>query len=227
MNAIILAGGLGTRLQSILPGIPKIMAPVKGKPFLDHFLEYWINNGITHFYFSLGHLDHIIAAHLRNSPYKKHITLLSEDTQLGTGGAVRHVLSQCPVEIPFLIMNGDTFFEINISDLVNKQSEKSKIVLALKTCEDTSRYGTVVLDESGTVINFNSMDSVSKVIYGGIAVCFDRSIFNIDVTVSSLEKDIFPNLVKERVMTGLVFNSRFIDIGTPESLKEAQTFFGV
>ena len=142
-DIIILAGGLGTRLNQTVPDTPKPMAPVNGKPFLQYLLNHINEAGFRRVILSTGYLSEKIESYF-NIRYKDLELLYSvEDEPLGTGGAVQLAFAQ--VQTPhFMVMNGDTFFRINLDLLFQKHIEQlADVTMALRQVEDASRYGSV------------------------------------------------------------------------------------
>ena len=111
-TAIILAGGLGTRLREAVPNLPKPMVPIHNRPFLEHQMDYWIEQGITRFILSVGYLKDIIISHFGNSYKSVSIDYAIETSPLGTGGAL--LLAAKNLNETFLVLNGDTFIEVSL-----------------------------------------------------------------------------------------------------------------
>jgi len=141
MDVIILAGGLGTRLRSVINTLPKPMAPVADRPFLEYLLDYLISQKITNkFLVSVGYEHQKIIDYFGDQYKEYELTYLIEDTPLGTGGAIRLALNRIETE-QALIVNGDTLFNVNLSALINLHNQKkSLITVALKPLTDFDRY---------------------------------------------------------------------------------------
>ena len=116
-TAIILAGGLGTRLKSVVSDVPKPMAPIQSTPFLEIVINYWINQGIKRIILSVGYMSDIIINHFGKSFKDISIEYVDEVSPLGTGGALKNVLNKLIINDPFLVINGDTFFEVDLDSM--------------------------------------------------------------------------------------------------------------
>lgn len=211
MEAIILAGGLGTRLRSVCPDLPKPLAPVRGKPFLSHLMNYWESQGVTHFILSVGYLHEKILATYGSSFEEIPITYAIEKTPLGTGGALLHSLSKLQdSDHPFLVLNGDTFFPVPLNDFQMTRD----CTLALHPTKENTRYDGVHLSPSGKILKLG--DPSSNLINGGCYL-FQSHIFkSFELEPYSLEQDLLPTLIEKGICYGQSFDSPFIDIGIPE-----------
>jgi D-glycero-alpha-D-manno-heptose 1-phosphate guanylyltransferase len=211
MEAIILAGGLGTRLRSVCPDLPKPLAPVRDKPFLSHLMQYWKNQGVNHFILSVGYLYEKVIETYGTSFEEASIDYAIESTPLGTGGALIHSLSklQSPEE-PFLVLNGDTYFPIPLSEF----HLIGDCTLALYQTEKNTRYDGVQLTPSGKIITLG--DPSSTLINGGCYLFHPRAFKNITLGQFSLEQDYLPTLIEKQTCFGQHFDSPFIDIGVPK-----------
>lgn len=138
MEAIVLAGGLGTRLQSVLHEIPKCLAPVGHKPFLGYLLDWLVEQGATHVVFSVGHLREQVISYVEGREWPFSYDFAVEETPLGTGGGIRLALGQCRENQVFVI-NGDTFYPVNLKAM----PFAGPVTVALKPMQNFSRYGTV------------------------------------------------------------------------------------
>jgi NDP-sugar pyrophosphorylase family protein len=222
-QAIILAGGLGTRLGDITKNTPKPMLLVNGKPFLEYLILNLKYYGIYKIVLSTGYLAEKIFNHFGDgSSFGVEITYSEEENLLGTGGAVK--LAEPLLDDKFLVLNGDSFFDINyqiISRLLN--TNDALVVMSLRRVNDISRYGKVVLD-GNKIKEFSEKNSkkIPGIVNGGV-YAMNRNILNfIPEDKSSLEVDIFPKLVNSRMLVGYEFDGYFIDIGLPDDLNKAQ-----
>ena len=153
-EAIILAGGLGTRLRDAVPDLPKCMAPVAGRPFLFYVINYLRSQGIEKFIFSLGYKHEIIEEWLADQFATLDYQCVIEDEPLGTGGAILLACKKA-TEKNVLVANGDTLFKINAEQLVSLHLEKdADCTLSLKPMKDFDRYGVVELNETDAVKQF-------------------------------------------------------------------------
>lgn len=227
-DIIILAGGLGTRLNQTVPDTPKPMAPVNGKPFLQYLLNHINEAGFRRVILSTGYLSEKIESYF-NIRYKDLELLYSvEDEPLGTGGAVQLAFAQ--VQTPhFMVMNGDTFFRINLDLLFQKHIEQlADVTMALRQVEDASRYGSVKFDLNNRILGFTEKSEVPEPGYinGGIYVISSR-FFKAQAMPGkfSLERDLFESKLDSGNSFGLIFNDYFLDIGIPADYHRAQTEF--
>jgi D-glycero-alpha-D-manno-heptose 1-phosphate guanylyltransferase len=221
MEAIVLAGGLGTRLQSVVSDVPKPMAPIEDKPFLEYILRYLKKNGITRVVLSVGYKWEVIKEYFGNTFDEIELIYSVEMEPLGTGGAIKKAMSQVLSEKAYII-NGDTFFDVNLHHLNLKNS--SKLMLSLKQMEKFDRYGCVESDNNGFVTSFTEKGyretgNINGGIYLASKDIFDG--FNLE-NIFSFE-EFMKNEFKELMISSIVFNNYFIDIGIPEDYKKAQS----
>src|SRR5438067_6674889 len=116
-EAIVLAGGLGTRLRSAVADVPKPMAPIRGRPFLEYLFDHWIDQGIRRFTLSVGYRHEVIVDHFGKAYHGATIRYAVERSPLGTGGALLGTLATFSVEAPVLLLNGDTYFAVDVKRL--------------------------------------------------------------------------------------------------------------
>jgi len=227
ITAAILAGGFGTRLQSVVSDKPKVLAEVSGKPFLAYLLEQLSPAGIRKVVICTGYMAEQIEECFGDAYDSLRIVYSREDEPLGTGGALRLALSKLSSEI-ILVMNGDSYIDTDLSVYANWFFEKGlQAALLLSWAEDTSRYGSVIINENKTVASFEekSENCGPGWINAGIYL-FRKSLIASMPSGRhySLERDFFPELTGKGLY-GFCVGGRFIDIGTPESYAEAQEFF--
>ena len=218
-SAVILCGGLGTRLRPLLKDRPKALALVGGRPFLEYLLlqlkRYEINNVIL----AVGHCGEMIEAYFGSgSDLGLHLYYSYESEPLGTGGALKLAQNLIHSEY-FLVMNGDSFFDIDLKVLIRyHQKKKALATIGLAKVDDTQRYGAVELDHEGRIVRFleKMKGGQPGLINGGIYV-FQREVLELipEGRPVSLEQEIFPKLIG-RDFYGLPFQAYFIDIGVPE-----------
>jgi D-glycero-alpha-D-manno-heptose 1-phosphate guanylyltransferase len=226
-EAIILAGGLGTRLRSAVPDLPKCMAPVAGKPFLTYVIKYYQAQGITKFIFLLGYKHEVITEYLDKEFNSLLRTILIEDEPLGTGGAIYQGCLKA-TEQNVLVLNGDTYFEIDVPSLALFHKEKkADCTIALKQMSNTDRYGVVETDNEGRITSFKEKKFYEKpLINGGVYALNVSSLLKEDFPDRfSFEKDFFENYYVQKKIYGLQQNGYFIDIGIPEDYARAQIEF--
>ncbi len=227
MEAVILAGGLGTRLRSVLSDVPKPLAPINGRPFLEYQFDYWIAQGIRRFILSVGYKHELIQAHFGNSYTGAEILYSVEKEPLGTGGGLLLALQKLLTPGPFLILNGDTFFAVSLAALKQLHMETSAVMmLALRRVAVNNRYGTVELTEDARITGFRSVaDSKESTINGGVYLTQPDAFLDLGCIVGqkiSLEDEILPRLLEiGKPVYGLMADGKFVDIGIPEDYLNA------
>lgn len=225
-EAIILAGGLGSRLRTIIREVPKPMAPVDGRPFLEYLLDWLISRDFSHVILSVGYLGETIIEHFSDSYKNIELSYAIENQALGTGGGIALALEKSRNEHVF-VFNGDTLFLAEPEDLEKAMEEiGADAVLALRQVDDATRYGSVQVNEEGEIIRFVEKGEAKGpgVINGGIYLVH-RELFHLTGLHGrfSIEKDCFEQHVKDLDLAGIVSNQYFIDIGVPEDFHRAQT----
>jgi D-glycero-alpha-D-manno-heptose 1-phosphate guanylyltransferase len=228
-EAIILAGGFGTRLQEVIKDVPKPLAPVNDKPFLDYSLKHLAHYGIKRVVLSVGYLADKVTAHYGNNFQGMEIVYSVEQEPLGTGGGIRLAMRQCH-DYNILVLNGDSFFDIDLVSFYNKHSEAvSDASLALRKVDDASRYGTISLGEFDKISSFKEKSTQPKpgTINAGIYM-LDSDSYMDETPVNksfSIEKDFFEKKLNTLNIYGFTYPGYFIDIGIPEDYKQAQHDF--
>lgn len=226
--AVILAGGLGSRLQTVVQDVPKPMAPINGRPFLEYLLDYWIGQNISHFVLSVGYKHEIIERHFGNNYKEAKIDYAVEERPLGTGGGLLCALKYLSGAESFLIVNGDTFFEVDLMSMrLFHQAKQAAVTIALRKVEVNSRYDSVEFDGHGKITAFDNQgrNSGPEFINGGVYLA-EKSAF-VDFTPEayepvSLEDQIYPRMLAEgRRIYGFPSSVNFIDIGVPEDYRRA------
>ncbi|MBL7697573.1 MAG: nucleotidyltransferase family protein [Chitinophagaceae bacterium] len=226
-EAIILAGGLGTRLRDTVPGLPKSMAPVAGQPFLKYVIAYYRKQGIEKFIFSLGYKHKVIEDFLLKECSDLDYSSVIEEEPLGTGGAIYKAVNEV-TSSNVLVLNGDTFFQIDLERLsAFHVSNKSDCTLCLKEMNNTDRYGIVEISADARIQSFKEKRFYeTALINGGVyALNADNFLKEKFPQKFSFENDYFEKLYRERRMFGIVQDGYFIDIGIPEDYKKAQQDF--
>ena len=226
-TAIILAGGLGTRLKKVNPLLPKPLAPINNRPFLEHLMDYWIEQGISQFILSVGYKSQSIIDHFGQNYLGVSIDYAIEESPLGTGGGL--LLAAKGLMDPFLVLNGDTFFEVNLKDLTNfHEKNKSEWTVSLFRTDNFKRYMSLEPSISGLIhkIKLNNIQS-SYLANGGVYLINPSVLININKPLNrkiSLEDDLLPECLSlGDNLYGLEFSGRFIDIGIPEDYYRAQS----
>ncbi len=222
-EAIVLAGGLGTRLRDTVPDLPKCMAPVAGRPFLFYMINYLRTQGVERFIFALGYKHELIEEWLATQfPTLDYICSV-EDEPLGTGGAIKLACAHATEE-NVLVTNGDTLFKVDTAQLaLMHHSHAAEATLSLKPMQDFDRYGIVETDDNGLVLNFLEKQFCEQGnINGGVYVLNLMSFLENDwPPVFSFEKDYLES--RRFRLFGSAQDSYFIDIGIPEDLERAQS----
>jgi len=215
---MILAGGFGTRLHSVVSRIPKVMAPVNGKPFLDLLINNLSNQGVKKIILLTGYLGELVESYIKNSKIDKKlnltITIVKEEEPLGTGGAIANALTKLSIKNNFITINGDTWIDNFYNKLINCDSS----ALGLVKVKDVSRYGQVELNTVNhriTSFSEKKNKSLSGWINSG-ALYTNSNHFNIiNKKIFSLEHDLLPKLVDKGLLIAVKLKSAFIDIGIP------------
>ena len=224
--AVILCGGLGTRLRSAVPQLPKVLAPIGDKPFLDYVLLDLAAAGFRDVVLCLGYKAEIVReAYEHRAVDKLRISYSCESSPLGTGGALRYASRLIHSEV-FLLLNGDSLLELDYAGFLKAHARSGALVtMALATSDQPGRYGTVHVAANGEVTNFKEKSDAggSTLINGGV-YAMNRDVMKrirpSDEPVS-LERDILPKLVGHGLF-GFVADSFFIDIGVPADYERAQ-----
>ncbi len=226
-EAVVLAGGLGTRLARVLDDVPKVMAPIGQRPFLACLLDYLCHEGFTHVVISVRRLHEKITDFFGHVYHSLQIGYACEDSPMGTGGATLLALNQCTHDQVF-VMNGDTLFRICTDDLHRRHSEAgAHISLAMRHVPDASRYGMIAIGPHNVIGAFGKKQSESRPgwINGGICLVDRRWLTHEPLPRQfSLERDLFPRLAGK--MYGFPYSACFIDIGIPEDYIRAQHELG-
>ena len=227
MEVIILAGGLGTRLRSVVSEVPKCMAPVSGKPFLWYLLKYLSRYDVDRVILSVGYLREVIFKWIEVVKYEFpfEFDYAVEEEPLGTGGGIKLALDKAMDERVF-VLNGDTFFDVDLIHLNDAHIiGKKAITLALKPMRRFERYGTVNLEHiTGTILSFNEKKYCEEgLINGGVYVISKNTpIFKGLGKKFSFETAVLEPQCARRQLLGVVQNGYFIDIGIPEDYLRAQ-----
>ena len=231
MEAILLCGGLGTRLRSVVSDRPKPMADIAGKPFLHYLVRMLSEKGVERFVFALGYMGEQIEAYFQDGrEYGVSIVYSYEESPLGTGGAIRNALPKMQEE-DVLVLNADTYFDTDYRSLFQEQSRKcADMTIASREIEDISRYGAILKDTDGRILRWNEKQSGSEEttprrgeINGGIYVMKKSLIEKIPAGKQSLENDCIPAWLSRSVsIHALPSDGYFMDIGVPEDYRRFQ-----
>jgi D-glycero-alpha-D-manno-heptose 1-phosphate guanylyltransferase len=225
-DVIVLAGGKGTRLQSVISDVPKPMAPIAGKPFLWYLLNFLKKGGAKRIVLSVGYKKESIIDYFGHEFNKMQLVYAEENEPLGTGGAIAHALSLCESD-NVLVYNGDTFFNAPCQDLLHFHiKENNAISIYLKEIENPDRYGTVTLEKNVISAFKEKQEGLKNGLINAGVYCFNKKaiVFPKD-KVFSFEKEILETYAKKQALGGLINNAYFIDIGIPEDYKKANETF--
>lgn len=237
-QAIILAGGLGSRLRSTIKDVPKPMADIGGKPFLEYLLNFVSNQGIEEVIISCGYKHNIIKDYFKDRFGDLKIYYSVEDEPLGTGGAIKKALEFINANNEkyedILILNGDTFFNISLKELYDfHKAKNSDLTLALKALKNFDRYGTVKIDDNNKIIGFEEKKPQKEGLINGGIYLLSVDLINLLLSsklnlplIFSFEKDFLEAYCnyKHFGFYGLIFGecSYFIDIGIPPDYELAK-----
>ena len=221
-EAIVLAGGLGTRLRPVLADTPKPMAPINGRPFLAIVMERLAKQGIEKVVLSVGYKAHEIISYFGKSHGGVEIQYEIEALPLGTGGAVRASLPRCSSD-PVLVLNGDTFLDVNVAELDKLWCNSRLPLIVGRAVDDGTRYGRLIVIDDRVVGFEEKRNGGPGLINAGVYV-FPRSFVREfpDVPNFALESDFLAHEVLRREFRLYVCNGYFIDIGIPEDFARAQ-----
>jgi NDP-sugar pyrophosphorylase family protein len=225
-EAVFLAGGKGTRVAGVLPNTPKCLAPLgRGGRFLDLLGHRLAQAGIKKFFFLTHHLHEKIKEYVGDSFWGIPTTCVREDQPLGTGGSLIQALDHLEGEA-FLALNADTYLHCDLQAFMNQKPPAKGVLIAATKVPSGSRFGKVQIEPDGRVAAF-----LEKEAGAGSPGFINAGLYLVDRAFGggfvkgqacSLEKEIFPRLVRERRLTAWKTESAFLDIGTPEDLELAQ-----
>lgn len=223
MEAIVLAGGFGTRLRQVVPDLPKPMAPVAGRPFLEILLTALARKGFGRVVLSLGYMSEKVVEYFGDRFAGIELVYEIEDTPLGTGGAIRQALGRCSADHVF-VFNGDTYLDVEASAVEAHWLAQRVPIIVAREVPDTSRYGR--LDTANSrVLRFREkglagpglINAGCYVLPSTILDAFPRG------TAFSLEADFLAEAITQQRFDVFVTKGQFIDIGIPEDFERAQT----
>ena len=222
-EAIILAGGLGTRLKEAVPDLPKPMAPINGKPFLTHLLINLSKKGFKRIILSVGFMAEKITSYFGNSFAGMDLEYVIESAPLGTGGALRLSLNKCSQDHVF-VFNGDTFLDFDIDSVEDYWlSSQCPIIIGIEV-EDTTRYGSLIFDDNKVIGFLEKGLSGSGIINAGCYVFKFNQLDSFEIGERfSLEEDYLADAVKSQDFLLFTTKRMFIDIGIPEDYCLAQS----
>ena len=217
MEAIVLAGGQGTRLRSVVPDLPKCMAPVAGRPFLEWQLEMLAQCGFTRVILALGYLAPAVISHFGKNFAGLDLAPVVESEPLGTGGAIRNALDLLHSDHAH-VLNGDTFLQADIAILERRWAANRQTVVVAREVEDAARYGRMQIDAAGRVTVFGEKSSAGPgLVNAGWYVLGKHELDSFPpLAAFSFEQDYLPVALRVGRVHAVVSPSWFIDIGVPE-----------
>jgi mannose-1-phosphate guanylyltransferase len=222
MKAVLLVGGMGTRLRPLTYRIPKPLVPVMGKPLIMHVIDS-LPAEVDEVIVPVSYKKDVMEAYLQRNRPKRKVTLVDEPEPLGTGGAVKNVEGY--IDGRFLVINGDSISSLNVGDFTKFHTDKGGIAsISLWEVEDPSPFGIADLDEAGRIRRFQEKpkreEAFSNLINAG-AYALEKDVLDfIGPGFVSMEREVFPKLL-DRGMYGLRFDGYWVDCGTRENLLRA------
>jgi D-glycero-alpha-D-manno-heptose 1-phosphate guanylyltransferase len=223
-ECIVLAGGLGTRLRSVVADKPKCMAPLGEHPFLYYLLQYLHKQGITHAVLSLGYLSEQVIDWCSSMNLPLRVSFTVEPEPLGTGGGILHALPALEGKEVFIV-NGDTYFDVNLSAFYQfHAAHQSPLSLALKPMQQFDRYGSIELDAQQRISAFHEKQFCTEgLINGGIYLTTTDFLKNLSLPEKfSFEKEVLEPGAAAGSLYGFINDTYFIDIGIPEDYEAAK-----
>jgi len=217
MDAIVLAGGFGTRLQSISNNVPKTLMPAGDGCYLDFLLERLFQYNISHVYLSVHYKYELFQDYVMHAIYGNKLTTVIEPEPLGTGGAINYVIENSSITSPFFVINGDSLSNIDLNQMNTEfEIRNSQALIGISSMEDSKRYGKVVV-ENKKVISFKEKGVVHSGWINNGHYLLKKDVFCGYSGHFSIEEDLFPKLVKNNELDVFkVIEDDFIDIGVPE-----------
>ena len=215
-EAVILAGGLGTRLRSAVPDLPKPMAPVAGRPFLELLLGSLRSKGFGRAVLSLGYMSDVVVDYFGSRYRGLELDYSIETEPLGTGGALLAAVTRCVSDHAF-VFNGDTYLDIEIEELAAKWSSDQAPIIVAREVEDTSRYGRLQVD-GGRVLRLDGTGESGKGLINAGCYLLPTKLFKgVELPMKfSFEQDFLSRAVQSRRFDVFVSGGKFIDIGVPD-----------
>jgi len=223
MEAIVLAGGFGTRLRQVVPNLPKPMAPVAGRPFLEILLSFLAGKGVCSVVLSLGYMADKVMGYFGGSFLGMELLYEIENTPLGTGGALRQALTRCGADHVF-VFNGDTFLNLEVADVEAHWQKHLAPIIVAREVADTARYGRLNCANE-RVLGFSEKGFTGPGLINAGCYVLPTDILGHFALGQpfSLEADYLPQAVKARRFDVFVTHGQFIDIGVPDDYARAQT----
>jgi len=215
--AVILAGGLGTRLRSVVSDRPKPMADVSGRPFLDYLVQRVLSYQISKIIVCVSYMKENIISYF-GKKYGDKIQFSVEEIPLGTGGALAKATEFLPNSSSALVLNGDTFLPVDYSEIRKFHDSKRADMTIVLSKSTNPRFGGAMIDENSRLTEFGSFENRSGLVNAGV-YWMEKSTFDFLPRGKefSLEKEFLPEFVKQRKVYGFISERMFVDIGTPQS----------
>lgn len=225
IDVVILAGGLGTRLQSVNPDTQKVMFNVHGKPFLDLIIRHTVKQGLQRIIICTGFKSDQVKKYYEQNNFGGTIHFSNEVEPLGTGGALKNAREKIKSD-QFICLNGDSFCPIDYRSLLSFHNKKNAIAsLVITESKETEDYGGIMVDDGERILNFKEKQKKGSLFISAGIYCFDKEIFQLMPAENkfSLEYDLFPGLTGKGLYAFLS-KAPFYDIGTPERYRQAEKF---
>ena len=233
-NLVLLVGGLGTRLRDVVSDVPKPMAPIKSKPFLEYIFKYWIDKGVKNIHLLLGYKGSLIENYFGNSYFDSNIFYYYEEFQAGTGGAIKLFLKDNNIienKESFIIMNGDTWLDVDFKKLnYDHYKSKNEFLIAVKKIPMNDRYGSVEIEDE-YVVKIKSYNYKEATINSGLYI---TSVDNISKYLNkqkeytfSFEEKILPLLINKKKLRSSYCVKQFLDIGIPSDYAKASNIINI
>ncbi len=223
MEAIVLAGGFGTRLRDVVSDVPKPMAPIQGRPFLEILLTKLARSKFTRVVLAVGYLSEKIIDHFQSRFSGMDIDYVIEDAPLGTGGAVRFAMTKITADHVY-VFNGDTFLDLEISGVERLWRTTKDQIMVARHVEDTSRYGRLLTKENLITGFVEKGQAGSGLINAGCYLLKSDALNSFEVGDNfSLETNYFQDNIENMTLRYFETQGHFIDIGVPEDFARAQT----
>jgi len=222
MEAIILAGGLGTRLRDVIADKPKCMAPINGRPFLEILLKQLVVNGFNRIILSLGYKAEDIISYFGNSFGDLELVYEVEDSPLGTGGAIRAALTHCLSDHAF-VFNGDTYLNIEASKIEQRWQKNRRPIMVIREIKDTGRFGRIDVNEDKVIAFLEKQSGGAGFINAGCYVLPKELLDDFPLNQKfSFETDYLEKFIASVKIDYFITQADFIDIGVPEDYARAQ-----
>ena len=226
-DCVILCGGLGKRLRDVVNDVPKVMAQVNGRPFLDLLVEYLKSQHIERIILCTGYKADMVEEYYRANDFGITIDFSMENEPLGTGGALKNA-REIVLSDPFFVLNGDSFLSADLQAFFNFHKDKKCLAsMLVSQVENGKDFGSLTLDAGGQIVDFKEKkEEGGECLVNAGVYCFNQEIFSCmpDKEVFSIEADLFPSLLGDR-FRGYRIDQEFTDIGTPERYESARQKF--